>query len=406
MNVTKIFGPFEQIITMDNLPEFGPIDDSQLQIITHGGIRVRNGFILEIGPYNEILIEDDQRIECEEPSVAVPGFIDAHTHMLWAGSRAKDYAMRLSGLSYQQIAANGGGILDTVRSTRAATLEDLEKILTDRVSRHFKRGITTCEVKSGYGLTVVDELKMLQAINRVNEKVEMTLVPTCLAAHTIPWEFDNGALYLETLVNELLPEVKKRKLSNRIDIFIEEGAFSCEQARNYLSKAKNLEFSLCVHADQFSRGGSEIASHIGAISADHLEQSTDVDFKLMKKHNVTPIVLPGASIGLGIPFAPARKILNEGLPLVLASDWNPGSAPQGDLLMQAAILGAYERLTIAETLASITVRPAKALRYSDRGILKKGMRADFSTFPTKNFQDIFYYQGAMHPSKVRALGSD
>ncbi|MEC7840128.1 MAG: imidazolonepropionase [Chlamydiota bacterium] len=404
MNTIEIFGPFKQIVTMDNLPGYGPLNDEMLDIIYDGGIRVLNGVILEIGPYHQIKQNNDKPIALPNPSIVVPGFVDAHTHMLWAGSRANDYAKRLSGVSYQEIAANGGGILDTVNHTRKASSHELETILLKHAEKHFNRGITTCEVKSGYGLNVADELKMLQVINNVNDKINQTLIPTCLAAHTIPWEFNNPEKYLNHLIEELLPEVKERNLSQRIDIFVEEEAFPCELAQKYLMKSKELGFTTCVHADQFTRGGSSIASQVGSVSADHLEQSTSDDIVNMKKHNVTPIVLPGASLGLGMPFAPARKMLDEGLPLVLASDWNPGSAPQGDLLMQAAILGASEKLTIAETLASITCRPAKVLGYNDRGTIKPGFRADFAIYPTRSFQDIVYFQGSLHPFKVFANG--
>lgn len=401
----NLYGPFEQILTMDNLPESGPIPDTALPIIENGGIRTKNGKIIEIGSYNDI----KQRTDCTHVpptnSIALPGFIDSHTHMCWAGNRSHDYALRLQGASYQEIAARGGGILDTVKHTRAATLDELIGRLTENVHLHTKRGVTTCEVKSGYGLTVEDEIKMLKAILRVNDTHPCTLIPTCLAAHTRPPEFTSNAEYLNLLKEELLPTVKAQGLCSRIDIFIEEGAFTNDEAREYLSYAKEMGFTICAHVDQFHAGGSSVAAEVHALSADHLEETTQKECIQLKEAGVIPIVLPGASIGLGLPFAPAKMILDNNLPLVIASDWNPGSAPQGDLLTQAAILGASEKLTMAETLSALTCRASKALSLSDKGKLTRGARADFIVYPTKNYQDILYYQGSMHPEQVIISGT-
>lgn len=225
----------------------------------------------------------------------------------------------------------------------------------------------------------------------------MSLIPTCLAAHTKPPEFSSNEEYLKFLISSLLPYIKEKKLTNRVDIFIEKSAFTPSEAKNYLLKATEMNFRTIVHADQFSTGGSQIASEVNALSADHLEVSEEKEFALLKKSNVIPIVLPGASLGLGIPFAPARKILDYGLPLVLASDWNPGSAPQGNLLVQSSLISIYEKLTFAETFAAITCRAAKALALEDRGILSENKRADIAIFPSDDYREIFYYQGSLTP---------
>lgn len=395
-----LYGPFSQIVTMAGLPKTGPINDSQLKIIENGGIRVKHGKIVEIGGYQSIKQDSDHTCELGKHCVALPGFIDAHTHMCWAGSRAHDYALRLQGATYQEIAASGGGIIDTVRHTRAATASELASRLKERVQKHLLRGVTTCEVKSGYGLSVEDELKMLEVINAVNEELPSTLIPTCLAAHTRPAEFSSNKEYLEVLKTELLPVIREKKLSHRIDIFIEEGAFNVKESEEYLSYAKNLGFTVCAHADQFHVGGSEVTANIHALSADHLEVTSARECLLLKEAGVIPVVLPGASLGLGIPFAPARMLIDHNLPLVIASDWNPGSAPHGDLLTQAALLGAAEKLTMAETLAALTSRARGALELEDRGTLEVENVADIITFPTTNYQDILYYQGSMSPGSV------
>lgn len=402
---TTLFGPFQQLLTMDKIPSNGPLKDGHLEILSNAGIRVSEGLILEIGTYEAIRQKNDLLYPCPAPSIALPGYIDAHTHLCWAGSRANDYALRLDGLTYQEIAAAGGGILDTVRKTRAATKQELVDTLLKRLSILAKRGITTCEIKSGYGLSVPEEIKILEAIAEAAFQQNVDLIPTCLAAHVCPWEFESNHDYLDHLSTHLLPEVLAKKLSRRIDIFIEKGAFTVEEGKNYLKKAQQLGFLATIHADQFTCGGSRLAAEVSALSADHLEVSGPEELELLHQAGVFPIVLPGASLGLGIPYAPARAILNQGLPLVIASDWNPGSAPQGDLVTQAALLGASEKLTMAETLRAITSNAARALSLDDRGVLKAGMRADFLIYTAPSYQEILYSQGTLHPHMTFIQGA-
>lgn len=396
---TQLIGPFTQLLTMDRLPETGHLaDDRHLEIIHDAGIVIDKDSIVAVGRFDVLRRQKHPIHEITTPAIAMPGLIDAHTHLCFAGSRCHDYALRLQGATYQEIAAQGGGILDTVRQTRQASQEELERLLLERTARLLKLGVTTCEVKSGYGLTVHDELKILTAIKNVSQQQPVHLVATCLAAHTKPPEFASARDYLNMLVKELLPELIERWLTRRIDIFVEKGAFTIEEARDYLKAAQKMGFSICVHADQFSRGGALLAAELFAVSADHLEVSKHDDFLLLKQSGVIPIILPGASLGLGMPFGPARIALDHDLPVVIASDWNPGSAPMGHLLMQAAVIGAAERLTISETLAAITTRASIALRLHDRGILRPKMRADLIAFPCSDYREILYQQGSMLPS--------
>ena len=403
-----LVGPFCQIVTMAELPEAGPIADEQLQVLENAGILMNDDRIVLVGEYNRLLkIASEKHYALEkidQPMVLLPGLIDAHTHICYAGSRANDYAMRVAGKSYLEIARNGGGILDSVRKTREATVVELVDLLKKRCDRHLKEGVTTCEVKSGYGLTVEDELKMLEAIQLVNKHHALELVPTCLAAHMRPPEHTNSRVYLQHILTNLLPHLKEQDLCNRVDIFIEDTAFNEEDSLEYLAAVKDLGFEITVHADQFSTGGSRIAAEVGAISADHLEASGDEEIALLKEAGVVATVLPGASLGLGMHYAPARKMLDGGLCLAIATDWNPGSAPMGDLLCQAALLGAAEKLTTAETLAAITVRAARALNLTDRGTLEKGKLADMIAFPTDNYKEILYYQGKLKPTQVWKRG--
>lgn len=399
-----IYGPFAQIVTMNGLPKAGPISDDQLEIIEDAYVLIKDKNVEKVISRKELdalAKGKDSKIslyQIDEPMVLMPGLIDSHTHICYAGSREKDYASRLAGMSYLEIAKNGGGIMDTVKKTRSAISKELEQLLIQRCVSHFERGVTTCEVKSGYGLTVEDEIKMLKVIKDV--PTMMDLVPTCLAAHIKPPEFESEAEYLNHILDNLLPQVKLDDLSSRIDIFVEDTAFTKDIAKVYLSKAKQLGFSITVHADQFSTDGAELAAEVGAISADHLEASTEKELKLLKDADVIATVLPGASLGLGMNYAPARKALDKGLCLVIASDWNPGSAPMGDLLVQASLIGAAEKLTVAETISAITNRAAMALELKDRGIIAKDYLADMIAFPCKDYREVFYKQGTIKPSIV------
>ncbi len=399
----RLIGPFNQILTMDGLPFKGSIPDEALQIIPSAGVLVNNGIVMAIGSM-ETIQQQCPRAELEwqdKPQVLMPGFIDAHTHICFAGSRAKDFALRNAGKSYLEIARTGGGIQDTVKHTREATQDDLQLLMATRIQRMIRSGITTIEVKSGYGLNTEEELKILRAIRAVNETEKADIISTCLAAHMKPADFPaNEETYLANIAENLFRYIKREDLTNRIDIFVEETAFSPVLAVPFLQQANALGFDCTVHADQFTTGGSVVAVDCGAVSADHLEVSTDKEIELLAKSDTVATVLPGASLGLGMPFAPARKLLDAGCCLAIASDWNPGSAPMGDLLTQASIISTYERLTAAECLAALTYRAAKALKLNNKGKIKRGISADMQSFPVADYREILYFQGTLRPNQV------
>ncbi len=401
----KLIGPFTQLLTMDKLPLKGSLSDGDLEIITHAGILTEGDLILETGNFNTLAAQakkEKYRVEeLQGEYVALPGFIDPHTHICWAGSRARDYTLRLQGKTYVEIAASGGGIWDTVTKTRQAPQDELTQQLAARAERHLNDGVTSIEVKSGYGLTTGDELKMLRAIRNANASSVADLIPTCLAAHMCPKDFTgNSAEYLHMLVSDLLPKIKKEKLAHRIDIYIDKNAFSPQEARAYLDKARSMGFDLIVHGDQFSTGGSDEAVRAGAVSVDHLEVSGEKEIGMLAKSKLIPVALPGSSMGLGAAFAPARKLLDAGASMAIGSDWNPGSAPMGDLLVQASVLGIYEKLSMAETLASISFRAAAALNLYDRGTIKSGNKADIVAFNFNDYREIIYNQGIIKPVKI------
>lgn len=397
---TILIGPFSEILTMDGLPGKGPIEDDEFQIIKHGGIVVKDGLILEVGDFNSLKKNNYEIQEIEGDAAVMPGLIDSHTHLCYGGSRARDYSLRISGKTYQEILREGGGIYDTVEKTRATSSDDLFTSTLQRLNRHLSEGITTCEIKSGYGLSVDEELKILRAINKVKQNHPATIVATCLAAHVPSKEVRDPQRYLQIIEDQLLPVLQEENLTNRIDIFVEHEAFPTRIATEFLKVVRQKGFDITVHADQFTSGGSALAIQFGALSADHLESSTDSDIQLLAMSDVVATVLPGASLGLGMNYAPARKLLDAGCRVSIATDWNPGSAPMGDLLTQAALISASEKLTTAETLSAITRRAARALNLLDRGKLIPSFKADFISFPVSDHREILYNQGKLKPDII------
>jgi imidazolonepropionase len=404
-----LIGPFRQLLPMAHLVERGPIADESLRPIGEGGLLLQGEVIYKIGEFSDLRQKaaalQATVIELAGDFVALPGFIDVHTHICFAGSRAQDYALRNAGKTYLEIAQAGGGIWDSVQQTRCASQDELTQLTAQRANRHLQNGVTTIEVKSGYGLSVAAELKQLRAIKEADDQTPADLVATCLAAHTLPRDYaGTPEEYLAEMAEQLLPQLKAENLTNRVDAFLEQGAFSAGQIAPYFAAARQLGFQITVHADQFNAFGSRVAAEWGALSADHLEASGDAEIQLLASSPLVSVALPGASLGLGCAFAPARRLLDAGASLAIASDWNPGSAPMGDLLTQAAILGAFEKLTAAEVLAGLTCRAAQALDLADRGKLLAGLLADFILFPAATYKEILYYQGQLKPAQVWKRG--
>ena len=400
----KLIGPFKQIVTLANIPLRGKLSDDQLEIIVDGGILINeNNLIEEIGNFSELKTNfSTAKLEIQNSElIALPAFTDSHTHICFGGNRANDFAMRNAGKTYLEIAENGGGIWSSVLHTRLASEEELLKTTLERINFLISLGITTIEIKSGYGLDVENELKMLRVIKKAQTFTKATLVPTCLSAHLKPRDFEGSSQeYLQYILEEILPKVKEENLAKRVDIFIEKSAFLPEESKAFLLKAKDLGFEITVHADQFTSGSSRIAVEVGAKSADHLEATIDEDIEFLAKSETVATALPGASLGLGEKFTPARKILDANGILAIASDWNPGSAPMGNLITQASILATFEKLSTAEVLAGITFRSAHALSLNDRGTVEKGKKADFVIFKTDNFQNVLYQQGSLKAESV------
>lgn len=402
-------GPFTQLLPLTDLPLRGALADDQLTIIPNAGILTEDGKIIAIGNFDDLWAETSGKgIEVRKvagPAVCLPGWIDCHTHLLFAGSRAMDYAARNAGKTYLEIGAAGGGIKDTMRKSRAASDEELARTLAGRLDRHLRNGVTTVEVKSGYGLSVGQELRMLRIIRQIGDAHAADVITTCLAAHVIPPEIGDEVTWLNTILAEIVPVVKAEGLAQRFDIFVEAGTFTPANARPFLELLRRQGFDVTIHGDQFTTGGSQLAIDVGALSVDHLEASGEKEVAALAKSDVIPVALPGASLGLGCAFTPARRLLDAGASLAIASDWNPGSAPMGDLLTQAAILGTFEKLTSAEIFAGLTFRAAAALGLTDRGQLALGQKADFIAFPAADYREVLYQQGQLKPTQAWKNGS-
>lgn len=406
----KLIGPFKQVLTMQHLPLKGALKDEQLEIIEQAGIYIVDGKIKVVGDFEGLkaaLPDDIEIVELKGDFVALPGYIDCHTHIAFGGNRANDFAMRNAGSSYLEIAEAGGGIWSTVKHTRECSQDELKFLTLKRADNLLKQGITTVEVKSGYGLNVEEELKTLRAIKEANQASFVDLISTCLAAHMHPKDYEGNAEdYLYEIGEKLFPLLRAEELTNRIDAFVEKSAFSAEQILPYYKKAKEMGFDLTVHADQFSTSGSKLAVELAAVSADHLEASTENEISLLAGSDVIPVALPAASLGIGCEFTPARKLLDAGASLAIATDWNPGSAPMGKLIESASILATMQKLSNAELFAGITFRAAKALNLQDRGRLMEGMLADLVIYDTDNYQNITYLQGGLQPKAVWKNGTE
>ncbi len=316
-----------------------------------------------------------------------PGFVDCHTHLVFAGDRKNEFEMRNQGISYQEIAQKGGGILSTVKATGKAGLKQLIDSGQKRVNQHLRQGVTTLEIKSGYGLNQKTEEKILKAAKSLKKA---NIITTFLGAHAIPAEFKNENSYLKKLKKDLL-RIKKLKLSERVDIFIEKGYFSCLSGKDYLLYAKNLDFDLCVHADQLSRSGATaLAVKLGARSADHAVCLNQKDKQNLANSETVAVLLPCADFYLQCPYPDARTLIDSGACVALATDFNPGSSPTQNLGLLGVLARLQMKMSLPEVFAALTFGGAKALSLENKvGALLPGYQADFFTSPS-SWEDFFY----------------
>lgn len=383
-----------------DLPNYGEISDAAIAIAA--------GSIAWIGPQQALPAESAKVTRSVSGQWLTPALIDCHTHLVFGGERSAEFEQRLEGVSYEEIARAGGGILSTVRASRDASAEELFEAALPRVRALLAEGVATAEIKSGYGLDVENELKMLEVARRLGESSGMSVRTTLLAAHTVPPEYHGNADdYIELICDDLLPQVAERGLADAVDAYCESIAFSAPQVAKLFRKAQDLGLPVKLHADQLSDGGgAELAAHFGALSADHLEYTSTTGVKAMAKANSVAVLLPGAFLTLGETQQPPIAALREnGVPIAVASDCNPGTSPMCSLRVAMMLASRLFRLTPLECLAGTTRVAATALGLSaDRGTLEVGKRADIAIWDISHPRELAYWMGT--PQLVELLLAD
>jgi len=382
----------------------------ELSVVADGAMLVRGGRIERVGTRGEIepLVGGGCEVFDAGGRVVLPGFVDAHAHPVFAGSRAGEFEQRAAGASYQEIAAAGGGIRSTVRATRAASEGELLETARRRGAWFLRSGTTTVEAKSGYGLSTEDELKMLRVVRRLNEDGAVAYVPTFLGAHEVPDEYRSRRTeYVDLVVEEMLPRVAREGLAEFCDVFCEERVFTVEESRRILSAAGARGLALRVHADQLSlSGGARLAAELKAKTADHLEHADAEGLEALGRAGVQPVLLPGSVYALGSKKYPAaRAMIDAGLAVVLATDFNPGSSPTPSMTMVLSIASTHMRLAPAEGLTAATVNAAYSLnRGAEIGTLEEGKRADFVVHDCADYRELAYFFGVEHARATFSAG--
>ncbi|MCD6161998.1 MAG: imidazolonepropionase [candidate division Zixibacteria bacterium] len=414
---TKIIKNAGQLITVNAPGPIGPRSGkamSDLGIINKGAVAFASSRIIAVGETKKVMrdvaITKRTKVIDAAGQLVAPGLVDCHSHPVWAGNRSNEFEMRLQGKSYLDIAKEGGGIKATVKATRKASANTLFKNGMKALTEMLKNGATTIEGKSGYGLTLKDEIKMLKVLQRLNKEHDVDVVPTFLGAHEIPDEYKgNPDKYLGLVCGEMIPAVVEAKLAEFCDVFCEKGVFNLKQTRMVLQTAQAFGMKLKIHADQLtSIGGAELAAEFGAISADHLDCISNEGILLIKKAGVIPVLLPGSVFILGVKKkAPARKLINEGLPVALGTDLNPGSSSIHSMPITMSLACIEFKMTPAEVWCAATLNAAFAInRGNIVGSLAPGKKADVVIWEAEDYRDIPYWFGKNSVARIFKNGHD
>jgi len=380
---------------------------STLAIIQDGGMLIRDGKIDLVGASTEIENKaGDSEVIDARGKVVLPGFVDAHTHLVFAGNRLDDFERRARGETYEQIAKAGGGIWSTVEKTRAASDADLLAQAKKHAEWFLRCGTTTVEAKSGYGLTLDDELKILRVMRRLKEETSLEIVPTLLGAHAVPRHM-NADEYIDLVIDGMLPRVAGEKLAEFCDVFCEPGYFDIEQSRRILTAARKLGLNLRIHADQLTNsGGAQLAAELKTTTADHLEKTEEQGIAAMKSAGVQPVLLPGSVYTLGLSDYPrTREMIEADLGVIIATDFNPGSSPTPSMPMILSLACTQMKMSPAEAITAATINPAHSLNRGDTiGSLEAGKLANFSIFNCENYRELAYWFGIPQTHSVYVCG--
>jgi imidazolonepropionase len=387
-----------QIITVDTQGENLKRDKSlkEINILLNHSLVIEDNLIKDILPNSSVKNHSEYEIINVKDKVVLPGLVECHTHTAFAGSRANEFKLRLDGLSYEEIAKQGGGINTTVNSVRASDFEELVNVISPRINYFISQGITTLEIKSGYGLDFENEIKLLQVINYLNEVFPIDIIPTFLGAHTFPAEFKNDHRgYIKLITDKMLPHISRNNFVKFCDGFCEATAFSSSEIDEVFRKASELGIDIKLHTEQFNKiGGIDIALKYNAVSVDHLEVVSDDSIKKLGDSETVCVLLPGVSFFLDYQYAPARKLIDNNAIVALATDYNPGSSNIANLNFIMSLAALKMKMTIEEIISAVTINSAKALNLSnDRGSIEIGKKADFSVFNTSDYSDIVYNVG-------------
>jgi imidazolonepropionase len=372
-------------------------------VVKNGAVLIADGLIVAVGPRAQVeahpLARNAQRLDAGG-RVALPGFVDSHTHLIHAASRADEYELRITGASYEEIAKRGGGILNSVSKLRAATSDTLKQRARSALTQFAAYGTTTIEAKSGYGLDLASELKILKLHKELSTEQPLDIVSTFLGAHVIPSEFrtpPSGVKdYISLLIDKLIPEIAAQKLAEFCDVFCERGAFNLAQSKQILQAGKRYGLRPRIHAEQLSHtGGTQLAIKVGAASCDHLEKINRADIRALAKSKTVATLLPGCDFHLGLKqFAPARDLIDAGSIVALATDYNPGTSPTVSMPMILSLACTQLRMTPAEAITAATINSAYSLgRDKQIGSLEVGKLADISIFDVDDYREIPYYFG-------------
>lgn len=394
----KLIKNAEQIVTVDtkgkNFKRGSELNE--VGVLTNHAIIIENDIIKEIIPNQDIeKYKYEQEIDLKG-KIVLPGLIDCHTHVAFAGSRANEFKMKLAGVNYEEIAKSGGGINSTVQSVRKSSFDDLVNICLPRIKYYISQGVTSLEIKSGYGLSYYDEVKLLKVIEYLNKFFSIDIIATFLGAHTFPPEYKNDhEKYINIITEEMIPYISQHNLASFCDAFCETTAFSTDEVDRIFSTATEAGMKIKLHTDQFNNiGGLDLAIKYKAVSVDHLEVVNEDDINKLAGSDITVVLLPGVSFFLKYGYAPARQLIDNKAIVALSTDFNPGSSHICNINLIMSIAALQMKMTIEETISAFTINAAKALSIEQNcGSIEPGKKADFAIFDTDNYADIVYQVG-------------